>query len=94
VKSDWFAVNLDTGNFHTEDPYADIEACAPYAATCQVKVEISRKGQKKEDADLARIVGILRKANYKGYVTLEYEAAEEPLTAIPRHLAALRKICS
>ena len=62
--------------------------------TCQVKVEITRKGQKKEDADLARVIGILRKTNYKSYVTLEYEAAEEPATAIPRHLAALRKLCS
>jgi hypothetical protein len=33
----------------------------------------------------------MRKANYRGYVTLEYEAAEDPLTAVPRHLAALRK---
>jgi sugar phosphate isomerase/epimerase len=90
IKHDWFAFNLDGGNFHSEDPYAELEACAPYAATCQVKAEISRKG-KKEAADYARVVGILRKAGYKGYVTLEYESAEDPMQAIPKHLEELRK---
>src|SRR5262249_10276474 len=31
VKHDWFGVNFDTGNFHTDDPYADLEKIAPYA---------------------------------------------------------------
>jgi len=92
VKCDWVGVNLDTGNFRTKDPYGDIERCAPYAVSCQVKTEISPAGGKKEDADLARIVAILRKVSYRGYVTLEYEAAEDPLTAVPRHLAELRKL--
>ena len=30
VKSPWFGVNLDTGNFYTDDPYRDLELCAPY----------------------------------------------------------------
>jgi len=92
VKCEWVGVNLDTGNFHTPDPYGDLERCAPYAITCQVKTEITPRGKPKEDADLGRLVGILRKASYRGYVTLEYEAAEEPMTAVPRHLAALRKL--
>ena len=29
VKHDWFGVNLDTGNFHTADPYADLAKIAP-----------------------------------------------------------------
>lgn len=91
VKSKWFGFNLDGGNFRGEDPYADIEKCAPFAVTCQVKAEISRAG-KKEDADYGKIVGILRKANYKGFVTLEYESAEDPMTAIPKHIAALKKV--
>jgi sugar phosphate isomerase/epimerase len=92
VKCEWFGVNLDTGNFHTSDPYGDIERCAPYAVTCQVKTEISPAGGKKTEADIGRLVEILRKTKYCGYVTLEYEAAEEPLEAVPRYLAALRKL--
>jgi sugar phosphate isomerase/epimerase len=92
VKHDWFGVNLDTGNFHTPDPYADLAKLAPYAVTVQIKTEIQRPGMKKEDADLRRIIDILRAANYRGYVALEYEAAEEPKIAIPRHVAALKRV--
>src|SRR5262245_20723698 len=44
VKSAWVGVNLDTGNFHTDDPYRDLALCAPYAVNVQVKSEISRRG--------------------------------------------------
>jgi sugar phosphate isomerase/epimerase len=90
VKSDWLGVNLDSGNFHVEDPYAELEKIAPLAVTAQFKAEISVAG-KKQQADYARLVGIMRKAGYKGYLTLEYEAAEEPLEGIPKQLDALRK---
>jgi sugar phosphate isomerase/epimerase len=90
-----FGVNLDTGNFHGPDPYAEIAQLAPYALNVQVKTEIQRgDGHGKEQADLARIIGILRDAHYSGYVVLEYEAAEDPLTAIPRHTKTLRKLIS
>ena len=87
-----FGVNLDPGNFHGEDPYAEIAELAPYALNVQVKTEISRKGKKKEDADLARVINILRDARYSGYVVLEYEASEDPLVAIPKHIKTLRSL--
>lgn len=90
LKSDWFGINLDTGNFHSADVYGELEKCAPHAVTCQVKVEISQAG-KKEESDYPRIVALMRKANYHGFLTLEYESAEEPNTAIPKHLELLRK---
>jgi sugar phosphate isomerase/epimerase len=85
-----FGVNLDTGNFHTDDPYADLAKLAPYAINVQVKTEIQRTGKAKEDADLSRVVSILREARYSGYVVLEYEAAEDPMTAVPKHIKTLR----
>jgi len=95
IDSPNFGVNLDTGNFHGADPYAEIAQMAPYAMNVQVKTEIHRgNGHPKEEADLARIIGILREAHYSGYVVLEYEAAEDPLAAIPRHTKALRKLIS
>jgi sugar phosphate isomerase/epimerase len=91
IESPWFGFNLDSGNFHTEDPYAELEKIAPRAVTCQIKVEMAAKGKKKEPSDLPRLVAMMRKHGYKGFLTLEYEAAEEPLEAIPKHLDALRK---
>lgn len=92
VKHDHFGVNLDTGNFHTADPYGDLAKLAPYAVVVQIKTEIQRAGAKKEDADLEKLIGILRNVNYRGYVALEYEAKEDAKTAVPRHLAELRKL--
>lgn len=91
IKSPWFGVNLDTGNFHTDDPYGDLARCAPYAVNVQVKVEMKKRGQKEADAvDYPRIAKILRDAKFQGYVTLEYEAKEDPWTAVPRELKKLR----
>ncbi|HTE20597.1 MAG TPA: sugar phosphate isomerase/epimerase family protein [Armatimonadota bacterium] len=90
VKSPWLGINLDTGNFRTEDPYADLALCAPYAVTVQYKVEMFPKGGPAQPANLERIVQILRQAGYRGFVTLEYEAKEDPAVAIPRHLAEMR----
>lgn len=91
VKSPWVGINLDTGNFHTDDPYADLAKCAPYAVNVQYKVEIHRRGAKQNEiADPARIVKILRDANYQGYVALEYEAKEDPWKAVPGWLDKLR----
>jgi sugar phosphate isomerase/epimerase len=92
VKSEWFGVNLDTGNFHGTDPYADLARVLPYAVTAQVKVEIQAKGGAKQEADFGRLVRMLKDGGYRGYVTLEYEAAEAPLTAVPRYLERLRAL--
>jgi sugar phosphate isomerase/epimerase len=92
VKSPWFGVNFDSGNFHTEDPYRDLERIAPYAVNVQWKAEVSPRGKGKEPADLKRIVKILRDANYQGYMVLEYEAAEDPWTAVPRLLREMQKL--
>jgi len=92
VESPWFGVNLDTGNFHTADPYADLQRCLPYAVNVQLKVEMQPRGQPKERADLGRLVKMLRDGNYQGYVALEYEAAEDPWEAVPRYLNQLRDL--
>jgi len=93
VDSPNFGVNLDTGNFKGEDPYADLAKLAPSAVNVQVKTEISRKGAKeKEEADLSRVVGLLRDAKYSGYVVLEYEAKEDPAVGVPRAIKKLRAL--
>lgn len=93
VKSPWVGVNLDTGNFTSDDPYPEIAASAPYAVNVQVKVAL-RKGKEKVPADLERIGTILREAGYQGYVVLEYEEDDNPYEAIPPVLDRMRKICA
>jgi sugar phosphate isomerase/epimerase len=92
VQSPWIGINLDTGNFQTDDPYADLEKIAPYAVNVQIKTEVHPRGKKASEADLERLIKILKDANYQGYVALEYEAAEDPMTAVPRTLEKLSKL--
>src|SRR5262245_5662545 len=93
VKHDWFGVNLDTGNFRSPDPYADMANAAPYAVVVQVKTDVHRTGRSNEEADLARIVKILRDARFRGYVALEYESRKEPpMTGVPKYLGQLREL--
>jgi sugar phosphate isomerase/epimerase len=93
IDSPNFGVNLDTGNNRGSDVYAQLAQLAPFAYNVQVKTEIHGAGSKAaEEADLARIIGILREVNYSGYVVLEYEAAEDPMKAIPRYIKVLRQL--
>ena len=88
IDSEWFGVNLDTGNFD-DAPYVNMVKLAPKALNVQVKVQVPGDNGK-EPADYDRIVKILADANYRGYLALEYEAQEDPMTAVPKHLDALR----
>lgn len=87
-----FAVNLDTGNFRTEDPYGDLEKLVPYAAVVQVKVDMHPKGKPQEHVDYNRILDMLAKSGYRGSLILEYEGSEEPMTAIPVEGAKLAEM--
>ena len=89
--SSWFGVNFDSGNFRTDDPYRDLERIAPYAVNAQIKVAVTIDGEK-QPADLKRIIDILKSANYRGYVALEYEEREDPFVHIPAYLKKLREL--
>jgi len=89
VDSEWLGINLDTGNFHDE-PYSSIARCAPYATVCQVKSEVGNpKTGKREPADFDRIIKILRRARYRGYVSLEYEGPD-PHHKVPGYIRKLQ----
>lgn len=95
VKSPWLGINLDTGNFHSADPYADLERCVPYAVNVQFKAEIRRAGSKQNElSDLPRIVRLLRDGGYQGWFALEYEMKADPWKTIPGLLADLRQAVS
>ena len=91
-ESPFFGVNFDTGNFESADPYVDMAKIAPYAVTVQVKpVVLVNGGPKTTPADLPRVFQILRDAQYRGYVALEYEG-ENPETEVPKLIEKLRPL--
>lgn len=85
--SPWAGINLDTGNF-PKDGYAQVAMCIPYAVNVHFKAKISNESGAKEEVDVDRLLGMLVKAGYRGYVSLEYED-NDPETGVPRVAAAL-----
>ncbi len=90
VDSPWLQVTLDTGNF-LEDPYARLEQLAPHTVLLQAKTYFGEGRWYTLDLDYERIAAIMKKANYRGYVSLEFEGKEDPMTAVPKSLELLRK---
>lgn len=94
VKSPWFGVNLDTGNFHGEDLYGEIAKLAPYAVNVQIKASVSGPDRKRQHGDFRRLARIMTDAGYRGYIVLEFEEPEDPLTACPRYVDEMRQAFS
>ena len=90
VNSPWLGINMDTGNFAV-DPYPEIEKLAPHAAIVQAKTYYGGGEWYTLDLDYQRIANTLRKASFKGWVSLEMEGKEDPATAVPKSLQVLRK---
>ncbi len=90
INSPWLGTTVDTGNF-LEDPYDKLAMIAPKAVLCQTKTYYGGGLWYTLDLDYDRIAALLRKANYSGYLSLEFEGKEDPHTAVPKSLALLRK---
>ena len=90
VNSPWLQVTLDTGNF-LEDPYDRLEKMTPKTVYVQAKTYYGGGLWYTLELDYPRIAALLRKHNYRGYVSLEFEGKEDPRTAIPKSLELLRK---
>jgi L-ribulose-5-phosphate 3-epimerase len=86
-------MNVDTGNF-VGDPYPQFERLASYATIVQAKTYYGGGHYYDLDLDYKRIAGILRKANFKGYISLEMEGKEDPATAVPKSLKLFREVFS
>lgn len=92
IDSPWLKVTLDTGNF-LEDPYDRLEKLMPYTIFLQAKTYYGGGKWYTLDLDYPRIGEILRKYEYRGYVSLEFEGKDDPETAVPKSLDLLRRVC-
>lgn len=89
VDSPWLGLNLDFGNFR-QDPYAQFARCAPHAVTTHAKRSM-RGPSGPERVDYGRVIQIMRDAGYRGYLSIEYEDAEDPRRAVPEFVKTLRQ---
>jgi len=77
VDADWFGLMLDTGSVSGPDPYLEIEKLIPYAVSWQVKEEV-RRGGDTEPVDFARLMSLIHKNRYQGFLPLETLGGGDP----------------
>ncbi len=77
INSKWFGVILDTGSYRISDPYSEIEKTLPYAVNWQVKEKIWIDS-KEVDTDLERLVAMVKRHDYRGYLPIETLGAGHP----------------
>lgn len=90
IKSPWLQVTADTGNF-LEDPYDRLKLLAPKTILVQAKTYYGGGLWYSLELDNPRIAKIFRDVNYRGWVSLEFEGKEDPMTGIPKSLKVLRE---
>ncbi len=90
IDSPWLRVTLDTGNF-LETPYESLTMLAGQTVLLQAKTYYGGGTWYELDLDYARIAQIMRDANYRGYVSLEFEGKADPREGVPQSLQLLRE---
>lgn len=89
VGSRWLRLNLDTGDFGDVE---SIRRTLPYAVHVHAKLYDLDSDGVEQRLDWNAVMRTLRQANYRGYLSIEYEGEEDPATAIPRGVRYLRSL--
>jgi sugar phosphate isomerase/epimerase len=92
VDSPYLGINLDITNFIATpqaDAYAQIEATLPYATHSHIR-DVFPNGQA---VDLGRVWPLFAAANYKGFMSAEYEGEEDPSTGVPKLVEKIKTLC-
>ena len=90
ISSPWLQITSDTGNF-LENQYEQLEMMAPKTFLIQAKTYYGGGKWYTLDIDYKRVAAIFRKADYRGYISIEFEGKEDPMTAVPKSLDLIRE---
>ena len=93
IDSPWLGLLMDTGNF-LEDPYTKLEMVAPKADFVQAKTYYGGGEWYTLDLDYQRVADILRKVNYAGYVSLEFEGKAPADEGVAKSIELFRCVFS
>lgn len=89
VGSPWCRLNLDTGDY---GDLGSIRRTVNSAVHVHAKLyELDGDGVEQRQ-DWQAIMGILSDARYRGFLSIEYEGEEDPMTAVPRGVRYLRRL--
>ena len=86
----WVGLLLDIGSFHTADPYIDIAKSSKYAISWQLKEKVFVNDAQVE-TDYIKVIDIVRKCGYRGYLPLETLGEGDPVQKVE---ALFKKVSS
>jgi len=92
VDSPYAGINLDITHFiptGSEDPYAQIKACIPYATHAHIRDHFDDG----TPVDMDRVWQMFRDGGYKGFMSAEYEGKEDPMTGVPKLVNKIKALC-
>jgi sugar phosphate isomerase/epimerase len=91
--SPWAGMNLDIGNFRPPRVYEQVEMSIPYAVSTHVKMDVALDdGKTRAPYDWDRVFTMFAAHAFRGYMGLEYEAADDPVAVVPGHLKRLKEL--
>jgi sugar phosphate isomerase/epimerase len=83
VNSPYVRLNLDTGNFTDDDNYEAIKKTIHLAPHIHAKIHKISKDGVEQEFDYDKIFTILKDADYKGFISVEYEGEEDEMEYAP-----------
>lgn len=92
VNSPYAGINLDITHFiptASEDPYAQIKACVPYATHTHIRDHFDDR----TPIDLDRVWKIFHDGGYKGFMSVEYEGGKEARAGILQLMQKVKALC-
>ena len=91
VNSEWFGLILDISGLRTtNDPYTEAEKLAPYANYWFIKEHVYHN-QVKTPTNMMKMAAMVKRHNYRGYVSFESLSDGNPKTIIKNMLAEFKK---
>jgi sugar phosphate isomerase/epimerase len=93
IDTKWVGLLLDIGSFHTPDPYADVAKNAKYAISWQLKEKVF-VNDTQVDTDYTKIIDIVRKSGYRGYLPLETLGEGDPAAKIEALFKKVQSVIS
>ncbi len=91
VGSPYLKLLLDVGNYIDEDIYQSIEKTIPFADYMHARIHKITDDGKELEFDYDRIFKIIQAANYRGFISVEYEGEGDELKYIPISIDMIKK---
>jgi sugar phosphate isomerase/epimerase len=82
---------VDFGNFPIAVKYTEVETVAPYALVTHVKVNVFDDKGEAAEYDFPRVLAMLKKLDYKGPISIEYEGKGDPVEGVRKTKALILK---